>query len=182
MPRFTMFIVAAALAGMFVPPLLLVRAESGPAVTEGAVVLIEFTITVPESRIVIPNNVSQFVPGQHELLPNLEKALTGMKKGEAKRVDLSSDEAFGPYDETKKGVISSEGLPPDTKPGTVLTTEEGVPFVVTEMSGPIASVDFNHPLAGKHLIIDVTILNVERPEEGSDRRIGGLEPEREVAI
>jgi FKBP-type peptidyl-prolyl cis-trans isomerase 2 len=32
----------------------------------------------------------------------------------------------------------------------------------------VASVDFNHPLAGKHLVIDVKILNVELPsgEEG----------------
>ena len=36
-----------------------------------------------------------------------------------------------------------------------------MPFVVTELSGPVASIDFNHPLAGKHLIIDVKILNVE---------------------
>jgi FKBP-type peptidyl-prolyl cis-trans isomerase 2 len=169
MPRVKILIVAAALMGLLVPPLLLlVWAEGSPSVRDGAVVLMEFTITVPESRIIIPKNVSQFVPGHHELLPSLEKALTGMKKGEEKRVDLSSDDAFGPYDETKKGVISTENLPPDTKPGTVLTTEEGVPFIVTEMSGPVASVDFNHPLAGKHLVIDVKILNVELPsgEEG----------------
>ena len=182
MPRFKMIIVAAALTGMLIPPLLLVWADNGPAVSEGTVVLIEFTITVPEARLIIPNNVSQFIPGQHEMLPNLEKALTGMKKGEAKRVDLSSDEAFGPYDETKKGVVSTESLPPDTKPGTVLTTEEGVPFVVTEMSGPLASVDFNHPLAGKHLIIDVKILNVEFEDEQTDVRFGDPDPEREVSI
>ena len=164
MPRVKILIVMAALMGLLVPPLLLlVWAEGSPSVRDGAVVLMEFTITVPESRIIIPKNVSQFVPGHHELLPNLEKAITGMKKGEEKRVDLSSDDAFGPYDETKKGVISTENLPPDTKPGTVLTTEEGVPFIVTEMSGLVASVDFNHPLAGKHLVIDVKTLNVELP-------------------
>jgi FKBP-type peptidyl-prolyl cis-trans isomerase 2 len=98
-----------------------------------------------------------------------------MKKGDEKRVDLASEDAFGAYDETKKGVISSESLPPGTQPGTIFTTEEGVPFVVTELSGPVASIDFNHPLAGKHLIIDVKILNVESPtqegmsvEEGRD--------------
>jgi FKBP-type peptidyl-prolyl cis-trans isomerase 2 len=90
-----------------------------------------------------------------------------MKKGDEKRVDLSSDDAFGPYDDTKKGVISSESLPPGTQPGTIFTTEEGVPFVVTELSGPVASIDFNHPLAGKHLIIDVKILNVESPTQES---------------
>jgi len=175
MPRLKMWVVAAALVGLLAPPLMLfVWAEGDPVVQEGAVVLMEFTITVPESQLVIPKNVSQFTPGHHELLPNLEKAITGMRKGEEKRVDLSSDDAFGPYDETKKGIISSESLPPGTQPGTIFTTEEGVPFVVTELSGPVASIDFNHPLAGKHLIIDVKILNVESTiQEGmsmDDRR------------
>lgn len=166
MPLSKMWVAAAAILALLAPPLLLVVwADNDPVVQDGSVVLMEFTITVPESRLVIPKNVSQFTPGQHELLPNLEKAITGMKKGEEKRVDLSSDDAFGPYDETKKGIISSESLPPDTQPGTILTTEEGVPFVVTELSGPVASIDFNHPLAGKHLVIDVKILNVESPTQ-----------------
>jgi FKBP-type peptidyl-prolyl cis-trans isomerase 2 len=175
--------VVVALIGVLVPPLLLlVSAEGSPSVRDGAVVLMEFTITVPESRLVIPKNVSQFVPGHHELLPNLEKELTGMKKGEEKRVDLSSDEAFGPYDETKRGVISSEHLPPDTQPGTVLTTEEGIPFVVTEVDGPLASVDFNHPLAGKHLVIDVKILNVEWPSSEEGVQTGVMGDRTDISI
>jgi FKBP-type peptidyl-prolyl cis-trans isomerase 2 len=166
MVRSKLWVLAAALVGILAPPLMLfVWAEGDPVVRDGAVVLMEFTIMVPESQLTIPKNVSQFTPGHHELLPNLEKALAGMKKGEEKRVDLSSDDAFGPYDETKKGIISSESLPPGTQPGTIFTTEEGVPFVVTELSGPVASIDFNHPLAGKHLIIDVKILNVESPTQ-----------------
>ena len=179
MLRSKMWVIVAALVGMLAPPLmLLVWAEDGPIVQEGAVVLMEFTITVPESQLVIPKNVSQFTPGHNELLPNLEKAITGMKKGEEKRVDLASDDAFGPYDETKKGIISVESLPAGTQPGTIFTTEEGVPFVVTEMSGPVASIDFNHPLAGKHLIIDVKILNVESPmQEGLS-----AEEQRDITI
>jgi FKBP-type peptidyl-prolyl cis-trans isomerase 2 len=42
-----------------------------------------------------------------------------------------------------------------------LTTSEGVPFVVVDLSGSEAEVDFNHPLAGKHVIIDVKILDVQ---------------------
>jgi FKBP-type peptidyl-prolyl cis-trans isomerase 2 len=154
-----MWVAVAALVGMLAPPLMLfVWAEDDTVVQDGMVVLMEFTITVPESQLVIPKNVSQFTPGHNELLPNLEKAITGMKKGQEKRVDLS-------YDEAKKGIISSERLPPDTQPGTIFTTEEGVPFVVTELTGPVASIDFNHPLAGKHLIIDVKILDVESPTQ-----------------
>lgn len=183
MRRFNLFVVVSALVGLLIPlSMLAVSAENEPIIQDGSVVLMEFTITVPESRLVIPKNVSQFTPGHHEMLPNLEKALTGMKKGDEKRVDLSSDDAFGPYDETKKGVISADSLPPDTKPGTILTTEEGVPFVVTELSGPVASVDFNHPLAGKHLIIDVKILNVESPSGQDDMRMGSQEESKDISI
>ena len=183
MRRFKLFVFVAALVGILIPPLMLfVWAENEPVIQDGSVVLMEFTITVPESQLVIPKNVSQFTPGHHELLPNLEKALAGMKKGEEKRVDLSSDDAFGPYDETKKGVISADSLPPDTKAGTILTTEEGVPFVVTELSGPVASVDFNHPLAGKHLIIDVKILNVEFPSGQEGMRMGSQEEQKDMSI
>ena len=143
-----------------------VQANDNVPVAEGATVLIEFTITVPESKIVIPKNVSQFVPGRHEMLPNLEKALTGMRKGQEKRVDLSVDEAFGPYDDTKKKVVSKDTLPADATPGMVLTTAEGLPFVVVSMSGSDVEVDFNHPLAGKHVVIDVKILEVESPAAG----------------
>jgi FKBP-type peptidyl-prolyl cis-trans isomerase 2 len=183
MRRFNLFVVVSAFVGLLIPPsMLVVSAENEPIIQDGSVVLMEFTITVPESRLMIPKNVSQFTPGHHEMLPNLEKALTGMKKGDEKRVDLSSDDAFGPYDETKKGVISAESLPPDTKPGTILTTEEGVPFVVTELSGPVASVDFNHPLAGKHLIIDVKILNVESPSGQEGMRMGSQEEYKDISI
>jgi FKBP-type peptidyl-prolyl cis-trans isomerase 2 len=139
----------------------LAHAEVNVPVEDGVTVLMEYTITVPESKIVIPKNVSQFVPGHHDLLPNLEKAIAGMRKGEAKRVDLSADEAFGPYDESKKTTVAADHLPSDVTPGMVLTTQEGVPFVVMEVSGEEAQVDFNHPLAGKHVIIDVTILDVQ---------------------
>jgi FKBP-type peptidyl-prolyl cis-trans isomerase 2 len=180
MQFFKMWVLTTTAVGMFAAQLMLVRAENSPSVTEGAVVVIEYTITVPESRIVIPNNVSQFVSGHHDLLPNLEKALTGMKKGDETRVDLTSDQAFGPYDESKKGIISKDHLPADTQPGTVLTTEEGVPFVVVDLSGPLAAVDFNHPLAGKHLVIDVKILDIEWP--GSEERAKLNDIEREFVI
>ena len=144
----------------------LVLADAETKVGEGATVVFEYTISVPESKLVIPKNVGQFVPGKQEMLPNLEKALTGMKQGEEKRVDLSSDEAFGPYDASKKTVMSKDRIPADTKPGTVLTTQEGVPFVVVDVSGPEAQVDFNHPLAGQHVVIDVKILDVQPPASG----------------
>jgi len=58
-------------------------------------------------------------------------------------------------------------LPADAAPGTVLTTKEGVPFVLVDKTEHEAHVDFNHPLAGKRVIIDVTILEVHPPGKAS---------------
>jgi len=152
--------------------------NGNPPVAQGTIVFMEYTITIPESDITLPNNFSLFEQGHHDVLPSIEKALTGMKKGEEKRIDLSSDEAFGPYDESKRGEISRDRLPADVRPGMVLITEEGVPFVVVDLVGPIAEIDFNHPLAGRHVVFDVRVLNVEVPSDSEqnvqpDDGVGG---------
>lgn len=136
-------------------------------ITEGSKVTIAFTITIPENNIVIPENVSEYVPGQHEILPALEEALTGMYPGEHKRIDLPAERAFGPYDESKKIRVPREQLPPDARTGTILETTTGEPVTIVELSASDAVVDFNHPLAGKHLVLDVRILDVEPQASGT---------------
>ena len=148
--------------------------DRNPSVAEGAIVFMEYTITIPESDLTIPHNLTLFEQGHQDLFPKVEQALTGMKKGEEKRIDLSSDEAFGPYDESKRVEVSKDLLPTYVQPGMALVTEEGIPFVVIDLVGPMAELDFNHPLAGRHVVIDVMILNVEIPsnsDTGSEQII-----------
>jgi FKBP-type peptidyl-prolyl cis-trans isomerase 2 len=47
---------------------------------------------------------------------------------------------------------------------------------------PYASVDFNHPLAGKHLVIDVKILNVAFPDGKDGRQLGHVNSGEDVLI
>jgi FKBP-type peptidyl-prolyl cis-trans isomerase (trigger factor) len=60
------------------------------AVAEGSKVTIAFTLTVPETRQTIPNNVSEYTPGKHEITPALEDALMGMKPGEHKQIEFTA--------------------------------------------------------------------------------------------
>ena len=135
----------------------------GLPIGEGTVVVMVYTITIPESTLLIPSHFVQFSPGDNELLPNLEVAITGMKQGETKRVELSSEEAFGPYDAAKQLEVSKDRLPQDAEPGMVLTTEDGTPCILVAVSETMATIDFNHPLAGKRVVIDVRILDVTIP-------------------
>ena len=137
------------LSGLSIVP---ISAAEERQITNGKKVLMEFTIVVPEENTVFPNNVAQYIQGRHE----------GMTPGEKKRVDLPADQAFGPYDEKKKLTISRDQLPADLRPGTVLRNPEGQPFTVVELSDSNAVVDYNHPLAGKHLVFDVKIIDVQQ--------------------
>jgi len=155
--------------------------DRNPSVADGTIVFMEYTITIPESDLTIPHNLTLFEQGHQDLLPNVEKALTGMRRGEEKRIDLSSDEAFGSYDESKRVEVSKELLPADVQPGMALVTEGGIPFVVVDLVGPMAELDFNHPLAGRHLVIDVRILNVEVPSHSDSESEQTLPSDGDIA-
>lgn len=130
-------------------------------VSEGKKVVIEFSITLPESKEMIPRSVSQYVQGQQQMIPALQQALIGLKSGDTKQVELAAEQAFGPYDENKRTTVARAELPTSVKTGSVMQNREGAPFTVLELSDQSAVVDYNHPLAGKRLVFDVKILKVE---------------------
>jgi peptidylprolyl isomerase len=150
------------LLGVGLVPALSGQAGNDMPITEGAKVTIAIKMTVPDSNLKFPEKVSEYVAGQHQTLPTIEASLTGMKSGERKRVDLQAGEAFGPYDPKKKTTVRRDQLPPDVAAGAIYQTPEGQPFTITALSDTAAEVDLNHPLAGKHLVLDVQILKVEQ--------------------
>lgn len=132
----------------------------------GDKVTITFNLLVPETRFAIKDNVSEYISGDHQLVPGLEQQLMGMKAGEQKHVELGPEEGFGTYEPEKRVTISRDRVPGNAKIGDVYKTEQGQPFMVQELSGEKAVVDFNHPLAGKRVVFDVQVLKVER--QGND--------------
>ncbi|HXC66637.1 MAG TPA: FKBP-type peptidyl-prolyl cis-trans isomerase [Nitrospiraceae bacterium] len=144
--------------GLSVPQIL----ADSPQIVEGSNVTFFYHITVPGEQIVL-KDVGQFVQGQHQLLPVLERQVTGMRPGEEKTIDLSAEEGFGPYDATKKQTISKSDLPKETKEGDVLQNRAGQSATVTRLSDDSAVMDYNHPLAGKPVHVVLRIVRVENP-------------------
>jgi peptidylprolyl isomerase len=134
---------------------------SGPSIEEGSKVILEMTISVPDDHFTIPAHTSEYVHGAKQLIPGLEQALVGLHAGEKKRVELDSDHAFGPYDESKKTTIPRAQLPKNITAGEITTTPEGRPFTVLSLADDSAVIDFNHPLAGKQIVLDVVVLKVK---------------------
>ena len=139
--------------------------DSSEPITDGSKVTLLYQITVPGDERIEVRDLSQFVQGQHQLLPALEKAVSGMRRGDKAEVKLSEDQAFGAYDSKKKTVVPTRELPAGAKTGDVVEDRKtGQQATITQMSDTEAVMDYNHPLAGKPLVVSLTILDVDNPK------------------
>jgi FKBP-type peptidyl-prolyl cis-trans isomerase 2 len=138
-------------------------AAEPPRISDGSNVTFFYQITIPGEGGFEVRNFGRFVQGQHQLLPALERVVTGMKTGDEKKVELSAEEGFGPYDARKKKTVPKSDLPTGTKEGDVLEDLSGHQATVTQISDSSAVMDYNHPLAGKPLHVKIKILQVDNP-------------------
>lgn len=145
----------------------LVHAEKTLPVADGLKVTLDYTLTLADKTVADSTAGKEpffYIHGENQISPEgLEKALTGLKAGDRKRISLTAAEAYGPYDEKKKAKVPKANVPPETKVGSVLRSQEGYAARVLEMNADTVLLDMNHPLAGKNLVFDVTILKVEKP-------------------
>jgi FKBP-type peptidyl-prolyl cis-trans isomerase 2 len=139
-------------------------------VADGLKVTLEYTLSLSDQSVV-DSNVGQapftFTQGAHEIVPGLEKSLVGMKAGEKKRVEVPAAEGYGPYDKKARTTVELTRLPQNLKVGDVLQGSDGRLVKVLELNEKTAVLDLNHPLAGKNLTFDVTVVNVEKPSADS---------------
>jgi FKBP-type peptidyl-prolyl cis-trans isomerase 2 len=138
-------------------------------VKDGMVVSLQYTLSGEDGKPIESNKGKdplKYTQGSHQIVPGLEKGLAGMKVGDEKRVKVTPEEGYGPVDpkgfqEFPKEKIPSEGL----KVGSVLmaTGPQGqqVPVRVHEIKEKTVVLDLNHPMAGKTLVFDVKILDVQ---------------------
>lgn len=152
---------------LFIVPTLVSVAHSADelAVADGLTVTLEYTLSLPDHSVV-DSNVGQapftFTQGAHEIVPGLENALVGMKPGETKRIEVSAVEGYGPYDKKARTTVELSRLPQNLRVGDLLQASDGRLVKVLELKEDSAVLDLNHPLAGKNLTFDVTVINVEK--------------------
>jgi len=132
-------------------------------IVEGSKVTLQYVATALGSTGTDYGNVSEFIQGRHEIFPAVEREVVGMKPGEEKKVELSPREGFGPHDDRKKLTVPKTLLPFGAKAGDVLRNDAGELATVEWVGDLMAVLDYNHPLAGKPLVVQLKILKVENP-------------------
>ncbi len=119
-----------------------------------------------------------FVWGDESLLPGFQKALAGSKKGDKSSAMIPAREGFGERSEDnvqyfKPDVIDKMGIQPEEGMMISFTDdhrsnkgEADVTGIVIAVSDDWVTVDFNHPLAGRDLMIQFEIHDVQvKPQD-----------------
>lgn len=134
-------------------------------------VRINFSVFLPSGEKFYSSNDEaslEFKYGRGEILPKLEKELTGLCKGDEKEVILPPHEGYGPFDPDKLKPLPKEIFSENTelKIGHFFEcqVEDGriVPFYIRGILADKVIADFNHPLAGKTVKFHVKVLDVQR--------------------
>lgn len=145
-------------------------AASGPVVEAGSTVQLEYTVSLEDGEVVDSNRGRDpltLTQGSQEVIAGLEAALDGMRAGEAKRVTVKPEDAYGPVDPAAELEVPKDRVPPDVAVGARLAARNATGQVrvvrVKEIKGDTVVLDLNHPLAGKTLLFDVKVLDVKAP-------------------
>jgi peptidylprolyl isomerase len=109
------------------------------------------------------------VVGEGLMLKGFEDALTSMKAGESKTIELPPDKAFGNRDSSKVKVYPVSAFrKSDVKPYPgARVTIDGKTGLVQSAGGGRVRVDFNPVLAGKTLVYEITA--IRKVETESDK-------------
>ena len=120
--------------------------------------------TIFDSSLVEGREPLKTTLGQGQLIKGFENGLLEMQVGESKTIEIPSEEAYGEYLDYLVQEVPIDKMPGDVEVGTQLfsQTDMGpVNFVVKEIKEMTVVLDANHPLAGKNLIFDLEVLEVE---------------------
>lgn len=143
-------------------------------VTTGAQVTLEYTLKLEDNSVVDSNVGGEpltLTQGHHHVIAGLEKALEGMSPGEKKQVTVAPADGYGAVDSNAFQEVDKNLVPADSRTvGTQLQakTADGRQVYprISEVKPQTIVLDFNHPLAGKTLHFDVTVLEVAQGPAG----------------
>ena len=143
-------------------------------VADDLVVVMDYTLTV-DGEIVdsSEDDPIEFLQGYGNIIPGLEAHLGGLAIGESLQVTVAAKDAYGEFDPEQIVDVPLDEFPEE------ICVEPGVELEMKDEDGDMlfarilsvgksrAKLDFNHPLAGKELTFDVTIiaLRLPTPEE-----------------
>jgi len=105
----------------------------------------------------------EFEVGKGQVIPGFENAVLGMNTGESKTINLTPEEGYGTINEEMIVTVPKDQVPEDAQVGSQLQgqNQEGQPVnvVIKSITEDSATLDANHPLAGKKLTFEIEVVS-----------------------
>jgi FKBP-type peptidyl-prolyl cis-trans isomerase SlpA len=138
------------------------RIDAGARVTLHFAILLDSGEEIDTTRRGKP---ATFVMGDGSLLPGFEEALLGMRAGDDAQIELAPEQAFGQHRRENVQLIRRERFSEvELEPGLIVSfaaADGELPGVIRRIFDETVEIDFNHPLAGRSIVFDVSIIAVE---------------------
>lgn len=144
------------------------KKEAKMVIKEGAKVSINYVLKVDGKVVDSSENGGPltYTQGSSQIIPGLEKQLTGLKAGDKKNVSVNPEEGYGEHNpqaiqKVPKKAFKETGT---LKVGTVVTGVAGdreFQAMVVEIGKEEITLDLNHPLAGKKLDFEIEVISVQ---------------------
>lgn len=150
------------------------NAENTPLIIDDEVVVsLKYTLTVDGEVVdsADENEPIQFIQGFGQIIPGLERELYSMTVGQSKKVVVSPEDGYGDLDSEAVMEIPRAEMPEDIplevgiELDIINEDDEEMTAVIKEVKDDVVVLDFNHPLAGKKLEFDITVVDLRQPTE-----------------
>ncbi len=141
-----------------------------PRIGIRSTVVMHFSLELEDGTVVestFGDEPHQMQMGDGTLVKGLELALYGLRPGDRERLHVEPRFAYGAWDPAylqtlPRATFSSELV---LEPGTVIAFEgpegEEIPGTIVQVMDEEVRVDFNHPLAGRDIVFEVEVVEVD---------------------
>lgn len=143
------------------------------SVADDVVVTLQYSLSI-DGEVIDSSEENEpilFLQGHGQIVPGLEKELYGLKVGDSKQLVVPAKEGYGELDPSAIMDVPKDEFPEEIplKAGVELRVrdEDGevMDATIVSVSKDTVKLDFNHPLAGKDLAFDVTVLELREATE-----------------
>jgi FKBP-type peptidyl-prolyl cis-trans isomerase SlyD len=142
-------------------------------IAQDNVVTIHYTLTDDAHKVLDSSAGGEplaYLHGHGNIVPGLERALTGHEVGDRLKVRVPAAEGYGEYDRALVQRVPRRALKGIAKLRVGMRLQAGPdhaqhPVTVTRIAGDLVTLDGNHPLAGQNLNFEVEITAVRAASE-----------------
>lgn len=156
--------------------------QQQPVVQTGDTVKVYYTVSFPDSQVFESNKNGsplEFTVGTGQMIAGFDEAVVGMNPGQIKTVTVIPEKAYGLYREEKvynaptdevytkfQELIENKNLENRTFPGMEpvfawIRPDGSIGYLrFSNITEETITVDENHPLAGKDLVFEITLVEI----------------------